>query len=1125
MMATRLSLGSLLLGLVVFAGCGSGQQETTSAPPPPAQVQAPRIDKHAAIDAESEREAAAAKAVPSAPFDLSYLEADSELFVHARPAAIVGSQFVRTLAGGRLGSLDEMEESIGIGIDQIDSVTIGVRNLQKFAQQGPPLPTGPMGFAIGPAPPRLEGTEDAIVVVRTLQPTSAQLLGLAGASGEGQERTHQSKSYYPLSTGGTPQPFLYVANDRTLIIAAETAIQRIINEGEKVASPQVDLSFIQSVPDLVLAVAPRNLRTLFAAAPTLSGGGPAAATGPVSANAPAAPAAPGSGKSFSLLGNEEEDEDRGSLNLAPAVTAPPVSAASASPQELQSVLEQHAEAVALMVDFDADVRLDVAVRCDTLESAAKARAVVARAISSGRTAFEASRDTLPGVIQQVVGAVLSSVQTGGSEKSVTVTATLPESQTTNLPMLPMAVMGMMMAGSMSVADMETMVDWQERAAEVLQRGQSPVSMEGIPEGLELRALARWGIPQGGPNAAAPLEVALVGTGELAARTVALGELNLTEVTAGNGQRLKWLGATSPGGDHDPVRELVPIEREGFFSRHPAEGFATGFTFAPTGAIPSTLSALGGTLTLEAASDVREVVLPTLPRPGGAVDDEVLRRAAFAAATTTDNGTTTVSFTYRDLPSIRKIELVDAAGQPVKSSGSRRLLFGEQIQHSIQVAGAIEPAQLGARITLSENVERVPVSFRFENLPLPQPEDASSEQQALANWSMGEHATGEIPEGLTVEAQFRWPVTQAGAPGAPFGGPGGGPAGGITQPPTAVPTPLLGGGLSGERYDDDDDRRGGLGGRNRRDEDEDDRGGRRPGPAGTASQFPGAGRGQAGLFIPDEDEEPVFGGAIGTVPLTANPNQSLQLAVDLTGPQAKSIVAVGSLTVDTVESPEGAGLTHQGSLYADETLTENWVNVIGRGDVARDQPPDGVRVLVLFAPPQPPIEAVSRFRGQLKIRSAREQVQFVVSNLNERTDRRIRDRNLGKYGLEIAVLIEENRLLFRLLEGEESRIAGMHPVDRDGARIADVVHATTLDNGNVIHRFDFPGRVPPRVGLEFSINLGVQEIAVPLRFSNLPVPPQPVGAGRSPGTLVPGAPPATPLPTQPDSPFGTSATNS
>ena len=131
------------------------------------------------------------------------------------------------------------------------------------------------------------------------------------------------------------------------------------------------------------------------------------------------------------------------------------------------------------------------------------------------------------------------------------------------------------------------------------------------------------------------------------------------------------------------------------------------------------------------------------------------------------------------------------------------------------------------------------------------------------------------------------------------------------------------------------------------------------------------------------------------------------------------------------------------------------------------------------------------KGSLQIRTVRERIDAIVPNLQDRVDKRIKDRVLMKYGVEIAVAIEDDELKFRTLKGDEERIDKMFPVDGSGARIDGVTHLTATDSGNEIHIFRFLSDVPEDVGMKFIINLGVEDIDVPVEFSNVPVPPAPV----------------------------------
>ncbi len=1116
--ATTLCLLILMGGVLQLAGCGSGEQDTSSAPPSPqgAAPQGAASQPGADPDDGDEQESAANEPVPDAPFDLSYLDAETELFIFARPAAIVASPFVQALTGGSLGPIDQMMGGIGISIEQIDTVTVGVRHLKDMAEQSQQrfahLQKRFPGAAMAGMRTPDGAADETIVVVRTVDPTSAEALGLVEPGGDTAAISHQSQMYYPLPAARAPKPYLYLADEKTLVIASQSTIKQVIEQRDEVSQPQVDLSFVSEAADVVVALVPKDRDALFNTAHQMGLGSGDSQPGTIGSGSGKAPTplrfGVGAGEDDEDLDEDDEDDRRSrrdrdrDQDRRGALETPP--------EGLDSLLTAHAEAVALLANVDAGLRVEVAVRCDDQVSAVKVRAMLAKTVKSAQQSFEDVRETLPGVIQQIADAVMGTVKTVADKQVVTLSLEIPESQQANLTVLPMAVMGMMMGGSaMPAGSMEAMVDWQARAHEVIDQGQPPVAAEELPAGLELRALARWGVaPPGGGPSAAPLEIAVVATGELAVRTVAFGQLELTELNVGGGPRLKWLGAAQAEGGHSPVREFVPIDRSEIFSRHPEGGIATGYTFGLTGELPATLPAIAGTLTLKAAKNVRDVTVNRLPPAGRATDDEALRAAGFGVETEGGNGFASIVFTYEDSPSIGKIEVLDPQGNPITASSWEKSSVGQQVRQTIHLPDDADPAELGYRVTVFDDVQEIPVAFRFEELPLPDPPENSGEPQEFAMWTPVERLSDAIPDALVIEAQARWNAPPANSFGSPFGDSAGNAFGGPGEPPPASggAGKSSGGGLLGRGFgfgsDEDDEndreslndrkeekrRRREQDGRSRHGDDDDDD----IPPARSRNRSRTSPAGRAGSKFSDEEDDDTSGsgGAFRSATFSDNGEASLQLAIDLTGPVAKSITGLGELSVGAAMSAEGDNLDYEAGLFLGNDITEDWADVDALAVASGDQPPDGLRVLVLFTPPDPPIANLSQFRGTLRIRTAREQIESVVKNLNDRTERRIKDRNLGKFGIVIAVAIEDNQLMLRVLEGDEDRIAEMSPVDRSGNPISYVSHSTGLDNGNLVHYFEFSRRVPSKVGLKFSMNLGVKEIEIPLRLRNVPVPPRP-----------------------------------
>jgi hypothetical protein len=586
---------------------------------------------------------------------------------------------------------------------------------------------------------------------------------------------------------------------------------------------------------------------------------------------------------------------------------------------------------------------------------------------------------------------------------------------------------------------------------------------------------------GDPHAPAPLEVALVATGPPAARAVAFGQLKLTELDAGEGARLKWLGTAHTTGTENPVREFVKVDRETFIPRHPPEGIATGYTFSMSGDARAALPVIAGQLTLKVASQARDVMLDNVKAAIQSIDDPTLEELEFAVRATADALNPQLVFTYNEPLAIRAIEVLGADGRALQAAGRSTTTAAGQVRHAVSLPARADLQSLGLRVSVYEDLQDVPITFRFEGLPLPKPQSLNSQQQALLTWTPG-RLTSDLPEGLLVEAQARWPSLQAdpGAGSFPFAGGGLG----SVSPPTGSPNAGVAAGLPGSFLlgtGDEDDRSPGLGGR-RRDDDDDESArslqSRRRDEAGGAAYESGFDDSllEAGLSTSSSSLSP------------ADANKMLHLAVDLTGPLAESAIAVGELSVETAVSESGSDLSFQSGLFNGQGLSEGWIEFDDEAPPAQDQPPNGLRVVFLFTPPEPPIEQIGQFKGTMKLRTSLDLTEAIVRNLNHRTDRRIQDRTLTRFGIEIAVAIDGKVLKFRQLEGDESRIAELFPVDQNGVQIAGVTHTTATENENLIHYFEFAQNVPQRVGLKFLINVGVRELEVPLRFNDVPVPP-------------------------------------
>ncbi|MCA9075189.1 MAG: hypothetical protein KDA93_09155 [Planctomycetaceae bacterium] len=1123
-------LGVVILfsGVVTLTGCGGDSGTPSPAPPaPPPQAAAPApqsptqpeeaesnvVESEVGNPRDVDAEAAAGEvtqapdveptvetaetgtAAPAgeSPFEMSYLDPATELFVFARPSAIVSSPMIQALSGGKLGPLNDLKEKFGIGIDQIESVTIGVSDLKGIAEQsaaqmaasmqqapgGQLLPTNAMPV---PMPSTVEMSDRAVVVIRTSAPVSLEDLQLP--QGDDTIKTHASQSYHQLTESDEPSPHLYQADETTFVVATEHVIQATIDRGGEPSYATADLSFIPTASHVLVAVVPQDRDAFFAQFQSAS---PEA----IEEAQPSAPVIqPGT---LSLSGRDEDDDDRGkgkgnkkgkdedeaeAAAQAQAEAQDAAAPGTMADTKWRDLMATHAQSCALLVDLDADLKVTLTTHCDLPASAVRLQKEFNVAVDNGKQMYEVFRGTLPGLVQEIAQSMIDSIAVNAGGEEVSISTTLPESQQANLTMLPMVMMGMMLSQTGTVEAIQPMVDWQERAQQVLDAGELSVLTDGVPEGLEIRGLVRWALPEPGREFAHPrLELAVVGTGGPAAHVSAFGRLKVTEARVTTDVPLKWMGVSKNGRTEDPLREVVVVDHEAAFSPHPPKGLSTGFTFHPPLGDAKTLELVTGEIVMEAPTTLREVTLSSIFGDQTTIEDADLQAANFSVETETVDGQIVVRARYDEMAPLGKSTVLDASGNSVQASTESQKIKSGTLHREWRIPDGVKQP-LGLTVVVLENMQEVTVPFRFEDLPMPEPPGQFVGQTELLSWTTGNEVE-EFPEGLTLQAQARWKAPQSAM--------------------MEMPSPVM---ESQESLDalstlklmqrEDDDRSSadtppvtiGGGSLSRREEKERERGkgkGRDDGDAAPRIQFGDD---------DDDQQEPVRAVEAERVAPADSLEGRLQFVVDLVGPITEATVAVGDLQVEKAAADGGLDLEFEGGQFGLFDVTNDLAEVARDDLPTTDQPPDGLRVVYKFTRPTGPIKTINEFKGTLHLRTVEERIEAVSPNLSSRINKRIRDRKLAQSGIEFAVDITGNSLKYRTLKGEEKRLAKFFPVDADGDRIEGVSHQTTSDNGNLIHVFQFSESIPDDVGMKFIVNVGVKEIDVPVEFSDVPVPTAP-----------------------------------
>jgi hypothetical protein len=210
--------------------------------------------------ARAQQGAGAADEAPQAGsgFDLAYVPTDAAGVLAIRPGAVLEQPKLKEWIGG-IGPLAEFTKRAGVGLEQIDSITIVVY---------PGMP--PID---GPAAGEAVFATMAGVIVRAKQPTDWKAaIGRLAPDPRlvFSESRYAGKPYYRLATGEGPEmpivPALYVPDERTMVFAAEANLFRSIQRGNEPATGYVwDAAWQRTSPgaDVVAAVDVGWLRSLF----------------------------------------------------------------------------------------------------------------------------------------------------------------------------------------------------------------------------------------------------------------------------------------------------------------------------------------------------------------------------------------------------------------------------------------------------------------------------------------------------------------------------------------------------------------------------------------------------------------------------------------------------------------------------------------------------------------------------------------------------------------------------------------------------------------------------------------------------------------------------------------------
>ncbi len=350
---------------------------------------------------------------------LKWLPQDSELIIHLKIADVWQAPLLKGLLAAPqvAGGVAQIQQMTGLTPGDLESVTIGVRNVQQLqgaasmmASGGPP-PTDAALLAVVRSKKPVEVLKIQQLIVQSVPGQAAKLLDRNGK---------QYIELVPPSSGTAPNPGLgpgqslgppsgaggggkpmgaWFADASTLILGPREELFGAMDRGETV-TPRTEYRVVDASSHLLFVVAPKDPK-LFS---TPSGV-------PVGAPPGSLPGAP------------------------PTSTAPPQ-------QEVQRIIQETLLAGSFGVSVTGGVALQSSLVCKDSAGASKLKPELEKQIAIGKSQFAAQKGTMPPFAAELLEMLVNSVQVTEQGQSVRVVANIPDSAQQKLEQLPTMLMGM-----------------------------------------------------------------------------------------------------------------------------------------------------------------------------------------------------------------------------------------------------------------------------------------------------------------------------------------------------------------------------------------------------------------------------------------------------------------------------------------------------------------------------------------------------------------------------------------------------------------------------------------------------------------------------------------------------------
>ncbi|MBT4864727.1 MAG: hypothetical protein HON53_06325 [Planctomycetaceae bacterium] len=625
--------------------------------------------------------------------DLSYLPADTELFVQLQLADAWQSPLLKQLADMPQvqSGLQEIQQNLGLAPADVASLTVGLSGVSNQAKQGTPA---------GPADIASAARDQFTAVARLNKSVDAESLKLA--EHECKELQHGGKTYFlfqpPADVSDPDAPDLadneplavFLAEPKLIVLGSEEQVKVAITTDGK-QTRRAELDFVDPDQQLLIVFVPKEKSALTDNLP--GGGGP--------------------------------DDPSGEMAL---------------------VVANNLQAICVGVNVGSGIELQLQANCTDDKAAAQIKQLLDGVIAEGHAGLKDSAAAMFG-FDQILEPVLASLKTSLDAATVNTSATISEETVAAVKQSGPQLMGMLMFSGMMPGNGGNGIPPIGPGSTEAQPMPTNLPTEA-PDGLEVSGIVQWDenqIQQGDGKPLPPdmkLWIYLIGKQPQAA--IAWGRVKIDKLTADGGRELK---VKSPQfSPNDPIKRFIRVERGEYQNDHPQHGVKAVLSIPHPQQPVSSVTAAAGTVSLQVAGEQKTATLKNAPSlVGKPIVDPVIEKAGLVVEISKQGNALNLKVTKGNPFALVKVEAVDTAGKRLEMANGFRSEFNGQVSYGFfQNEGT--PADFSLKLTLNMGIKQVDVPFDVADVRVPLPPDAPGNPPT---------STDGIPAGLTIAGKTAW----------------------------------------------------------------------------------------------------------------------------------------------------------------------------------------------------------------------------------------------------------------------------------------------------------------------------------------------------------------------------------